>query len=63
MAVGGESYTVKNAYQSLIEGESEDPTWARDLWSPLIPSRLSMLAWRLSQNRLPTKENLRRERD
>jgi hypothetical protein len=23
MAVGGESYTVKNAYQSLIEGESE----------------------------------------
>ncbi|MCI58513.1 hypothetical protein A2U01_0079768, partial [Trifolium medium] len=38
---GGESFTVKNAYQSLIEGEGEDTNWAGDVWSPLIPSRLS----------------------
>ncbi|GAU29104.1 hypothetical protein TSUD_58700 [Trifolium subterraneum] len=57
---GGESYTVKNVYLLLIEGEGEVSTWVGDVWSPLIPLRLSMLAWRLFQNRLPTKENLRR---
>ncbi|GAU51692.1 hypothetical protein TSUD_415060 [Trifolium subterraneum] len=57
---GGESYTVKNAYLTLIEGECEATTWVGDVWSPLIPLRLSMLAWRLFQNRFPTKENLRR---
>jgi hypothetical protein len=57
---GGGNYSVKIAYQSLIEGEGEDPNWAGEVWSPLIPLRLSTLAWRLLQNRLPTKENLRR---
>jgi hypothetical protein len=57
---GGECYTVKMAYQSLIEGEGEEPIWTRDVWNPLIPMRFSTLAWRLFQNRLPTKENLRR---
>ncbi|PNX77626.1 DNA-directed RNA polymerase, partial [Trifolium pratense] len=57
---GGESYIVKNAYMSLIEGDSEDPTCAGDVWNPLIPLRLSTFARRLFQNRLPTKDNLRR---
>ncbi|MCH83704.1 glutamate-gated kainate-type ion channel receptor subunit GluR5 [Trifolium medium] len=50
----------KELVESLIEGEEEDPTWAGEVWRPLIPLRLSILAWRLFKNRLPTKENLRR---
>ncbi|MCI09895.1 receptor-like kinase [Trifolium medium] len=55
-----ESFTVKEAYQLLIEGEEEDEEcdWARDVWNQLVPSNMSTLVWRLFHKRLPTKENL-----
>jgi hypothetical protein len=53
-----EKYKVKKAYMSLSRCESEDLIWTKDVWSPLIPTKLSTLVWRLLQNRLPTKKNL-----
>jgi hypothetical protein len=56
-----DAYSVKVAYQSLIddeEEEEEEHDWYKDVWNQLIPSNMSMLAWRLFYKMLPTKENL-----
>ncbi|MCI01762.1 H+-transporting two-sector ATPase alpha/beta subunit central, partial [Trifolium medium] len=54
-----EEYTVKEAYNLLIEKEEEEEQdWFKDVWNQLIPSNMSTLAWRLFHKRLPTKENL-----
>ncbi|MCI28848.1 cytochrome P450, partial [Trifolium medium] len=59
-----EEYSVKEAYQLLIEDkeeeeeEEEDQDWYKEVWNQLIPSNMSTLAWRLFYKRLPTKENL-----
>jgi hypothetical protein len=55
----GEGYTVCGAYQLLtlqvhnVADVTEDLIWHRQ-----VPLKVSILAWRLLQNRLPTKENL-----
>jgi hypothetical protein len=57
---GEESYTVKEAYQVIKEGEEDgepECVWYRDVWNKLIPLNMSTLVWRLFQKRLPTKEN------
>jgi hypothetical protein len=52
-------YTVHDAYQiltsqdSVILGEAEDLIWHRQ-----VPLKVSILAWRLLRDRLPTKANL-----
>ena len=35
-----------------------DRSQVDDVWSKHIPSKLSLLGWRLLRNRLPTKDNL-----
>jgi hypothetical protein len=56
--VSEDQYTVKKAYDLLTREETEGCEWVKDVWNPLIPSKMSMLGWRLFQSRLPTKENL-----
>ncbi|GAU22999.1 hypothetical protein TSUD_98280 [Trifolium subterraneum] len=55
----GGGYTVRGAYNLLTRtdmGVDEVPT---DLiWHKQVPSKVSVLAWRLLRNRLPTKDNL-----
>jgi len=56
-------YTVKGAYQ-LLTSVDEPP--ARGLfdnvWHKHVPLKVSLFAWRLLRNRLPTKDNLVRRR-
>ncbi|CAJ2667843.1 unnamed protein product [Trifolium pratense] len=52
-----DQYTVKKVYDLLTREETEDCEWVKDVWNPLIPSKMSMLGWRLFQSRLPTKHN------
>jgi hypothetical protein len=35
-----------------------DRTWVDDVWHKHVPAKVSLLAWRLFRNRLPTKDNL-----
>jgi len=55
--VGG--YSVRSGYQMLSDHnhpvlhDSE-----RLIWHPQVPSKVSILAWRLLRDRLPTKSNL-----
>ncbi|MCH82216.1 cytochrome P450, partial [Trifolium medium] len=58
----GVPFPVTNAYRTLIASEGEEPVWAGEIWNPLIPLKFSILAWRVFQNRLPTKENLLKRR-
>jgi hypothetical protein len=52
-------YSVKEAYSSIIEGYvAEDSSELADVWNDLIPLKVSVLVWRLMQNRIPTKDNL-----
>ncbi|GAU28753.1 hypothetical protein TSUD_372620 [Trifolium subterraneum] len=44
-------YTVKKEYDLLTREETEDCEWVKDVWNPLIPSKMSMLGWRLFQSR------------
>ncbi|KAK2429612.1 hypothetical protein QL285_028036 [Trifolium repens] len=52
-------YTVRGAYQLLT---SQDPVTmddaARLVWHPQVPLKVSIFAWRLQRDRLPTKTNL-----
>ncbi|MCH89269.1 cysteine-rich receptor-like protein kinase, partial [Trifolium medium] len=57
---GNSCYSVKETYTRLSEEEEVDVEWVKEVWNPLIPAKLSILVWRLFQNRLPTKDNLRR---
>lgn len=36
-------YTVKVAYYCFSEDDAEEVVWAKDVWSPLIPLRMSAL--------------------
>ncbi|GAU44687.1 hypothetical protein TSUD_183450 [Trifolium subterraneum] len=55
----GGGYTVRGAYNLLTRTDmvvEDDPT---DLiWHKQVPTKVSILAWRLLRNRLPTKDNL-----
>ncbi|KAK2391367.1 hypothetical protein QL285_064833 [Trifolium repens] len=52
-------YVVRGAYQLLT---SQDPVTmddaARLVWHPHVPLKVSIFAWRLQRDRLPTKANL-----
>ncbi|MCI08753.1 70 kDa peptidyl-prolyl isomerase [Trifolium medium] len=55
--VGG--YTVKGVYNVLTTMDSPSVDATTDLiWHKQVPLKVSILAWRLLRNRLPTKENL-----
>ncbi|RHN56553.1 putative reverse transcriptase zinc-binding domain-containing protein [Medicago truncatula] len=55
--VGG--YTVRGAYVILIEGAHPLLTEAMDLvWHRQVPLKVSIFAWRLLRDRLPSKANL-----
>jgi hypothetical protein len=55
----GDGYTARGAYQILT---TQDPPFVdvtRDLiWHNQVPLKVSILAWRLLRDRLPTKNNL-----
>ena len=52
-------YTVKRAYSFLTStGDMVDRSNVDDVWHKHIPSKVSLLAWRLFRNRIPTKDNL-----
>ena len=52
-------YTVKEAYSFLtITGDMVDRSNVDDVWHKHIPSKVSLLVWRLFRNRIPTKDNL-----
>jgi len=56
-------YTVKGAYHLLTSVE-EPPARGLfdDLWHKHVPLKVSLFAWRLLHNRLPTHDNLVRRR-
>jgi hypothetical protein len=52
-------YTVKGAYTFLTSnGVMVDRSNVDDVWHKHIPSKVSLLVWRLLRNRIPTKDNL-----
>jgi len=52
-------YTVSSAYSYItISGDPVDTSLVDDVWHKQIPSKVSLFAWRLFCNRLPTKDNL-----
>lgn len=53
------SYTVQSAYDLRTSDGSNMVTEVSDLiWHRQVPLKVSILAWRLLRNRLPTKANL-----
>ena len=56
-------YSVKGTYNFLT---TADESIARglfnDVWHKNVPLKVSIFAWRLLRNRLPTKDNLLRRR-
>ncbi|MCI07423.1 helicase-like protein, partial [Trifolium medium] len=58
----GECYTVRGAYQVLISHALVIMGVADNLvWHPQVPLKVSIFAWRLLRDRLPTRVNLDRE--
>ncbi|GAU19474.1 hypothetical protein TSUD_77180 [Trifolium subterraneum] len=52
-------YSVRGAYQLLTSHQSISLIDTEDLiWHKQIPLKVSIFAWRLLRNRLPTKDNL-----
>jgi hypothetical protein len=52
-------YSVRGAYQLLTSQDSFTPGEADDLvWHKQVPLKVSIFAWRLLRDRLPTKANL-----
>ena len=54
-------YSVKGTYQYLTTvDESPESGLVGDVWHNYAPLKVSLFAWRLFRNRLPTKDNLLR---
>jgi hypothetical protein len=54
-------YTVREAYKFIIHsGSTDDRSCVDDVWHKQVPLKVSLMAWRLLRNRLPTKDNLLR---
>jgi len=52
-------YSVRSAYNHLTSQHTADsPVAVKSLWHKDIPLKVVVFAWRLFQNRLPTKDNL-----
>ncbi|MCI18227.1 hypothetical protein A2U01_0039380, partial [Trifolium medium] len=43
---GDSCFSVKEAYIRLTEEEAVNVEWAREVWNPLIPAKMSILVWR-----------------
>ncbi|GAU35104.1 hypothetical protein TSUD_162080 [Trifolium subterraneum] len=56
---GDSDFSVKEAYLRLTAEDEEEVEWAKEVWNPLVPAKLSILVWCLLYDRLPTKDNLR----
>ncbi|GAU19884.1 hypothetical protein TSUD_171100 [Trifolium subterraneum] len=55
----GNDYSVRDAYTLLTTTDSFEVDDTSDLiWHKQVPVKVSLLAWRLLPNRLPTKDNL-----
>ena len=55
-------YSVKESYWYITTSDVMlDRTLVDDVWLKQIPSKVSLLVWRLLRNRLPTKDNLFRQ--
>jgi hypothetical protein len=55
----GGGYTVRGAYSLLTCTDAPDEALTTSLvWHKQVPVKVSVLAWRLFRNRLPTKDNL-----
>jgi hypothetical protein len=56
-------YTVKGTYHFLTTVDAPpDRGMFDDVWHMQAPLKVSLFAWRLLRNRLPTKDNLVRRR-
>jgi hypothetical protein len=52
-------YTVHESYRYLtLHGVTLDRDLAEDMWLKHIPTKVSLMVWRLLRNRLPTRDNL-----
>ena len=51
-------YSVREAYLITHSSDMVDRTFVDDVWHKHIPSKVSLLVWRLLRNRLPTKDDL-----
>jgi len=52
-------YTVRGAYHALTSTDTHIPDATENLvWHKQVPLKVSIVAWRLLKDRLPTKENL-----
>jgi len=52
-------YTVQSAYNFLNANVTADlPVSVSSLWHKDVPLKVTLFAWRLFRNRLPTKDNL-----
>jgi hypothetical protein len=53
------TFSVRSAYNFQTAQHSVDaPVDVKLLWQKYIPMKVVVFAWRLLQNRLPTKDNL-----
>jgi len=56
-------YTVSGVYNFLTIQDPQHFTQVSDfIWHKDVPLKVSLFAWRLFRNRLPTKDNLSRRR-
>jgi hypothetical protein len=54
-----DGYSVRGAYEILTAQDAQVVVATSDLiWHKQIPLKVSVMAWRLLRNRLPTKDNL-----
>jgi len=52
-------YTVRGTYRFLTSSDDYmERSTVSNVWHKLVPSKVSLFAWRLLQNRIPTKSNL-----
>ncbi|XP_039685099.1 uncharacterized protein [Medicago truncatula] len=52
-------YSVRESYRYLtLSGVNTDRNMVDDVWHKHIPSKVSLMVWRLFRNRLPTRDNL-----
>jgi hypothetical protein len=58
------NYSGKSAYKKAINGErsEEEDFQSKKLWNKVIPAKVSVFAWQVMQNRIPTKDNLGKRR-
>jgi len=54
-------YSVRESYHYItLSGVTMDRNLADDVWLKHLPSKVSLMVWRLLRNRLPTRDNLLR---